>query len=163
MIAAHTADDALLARPAQRVVVEPDDLRGLVVGLRAGIGEQHLAEPLGHDLEQFLGGLDAGLGRAAVEHVVGRQLLHLTARRLDEALLAEAERGAPEPGHAFEVTFAGLIIDIDPLTAGHDDGTVGLVLLEIGIGMDQGGDIARRQGVGDACHGDYAPVLVILT
>ena len=47
VIGAHAADDLLLARAADRVVVEPDELGRLVVGFRTGIREQNVVVTLG--------------------------------------------------------------------------------------------------------------------
>src|SRR3546814_5849519 len=56
----------------------------------------------------------------AAELMVVGKLAHLARRRLDQTLLAEAERGAPQAGEAFDVFLAGVVVDVDALAAGHD-------------------------------------------
>ena len=154
VIGAHAADDLLLARTADRVVVEPDDLRRLVVRLRAGIGKQHLAEPLGNDLQQRLRQLDHRLGRTAVEDVIGRQLLHLADGRLDKPLLAETERRAPEASHALQILLAGVVVDVDALAPRDHGRTDRLVLLEVGVGVDDRRDITTCERIRVSGHLD---------
>ena len=88
------------------------------------------------------------------------QLAHLRRRGLDQLLVAVAERGAPQPGHAFDVGLAVGVVDEDALPA-LDDERPGLAeAREIDVGVHQrfdvaGGEIAER--------GHENPLAVALT
>ncbi len=153
VIGAHAADDLLLARAADRIVVEPDDLRRLIVGLRTGIRKQHLAESLRRNLQQRFGQLDQRLVRSAVEDVIGRQLLHLSDGCVHQPPLAEAKRGAPQPRHPLQIFLAAVVIDIDALSLRDHGRPDRLVLLEVGVRMDEGCDIATGERIGLGDHG----------
>ena len=49
--------------------------------------------------------------------------------RVDEALLAETERGAPEAGEALDIFLPLLVIDVDPVAPGEDEGA--LLLMDL--------------------------------
>ena len=70
-----------------------------------------------------------------------------------QPLLGKAERGAPEAGHALQIFLAAVVIDIDALAL-RDHGRAGdLVRLEVGVGVDDGGDIAACERIGLGDHG----------
>ena len=152
VIAAHAADDLLLLRPAEGVVVVPDHLDDGVVGLRAGIAEEDVGHRHRRHLHQPLGQLDDHVGRLVAEAVIVGQLAHLPRRRLHQPLFAEAERGAPEAGQRLDIFLAVLVVDIDALAVADDQRALGLVLHRIGVGMQVIGDVARRERVGHDGH-----------
>src|SRR5262249_39806224 len=75
------------------------------------------------------------------------QLLHLPRRGLDEPLLAEAERGAPEPGETLDIVLAVLVGDVDAVPGGDDERAVLLVRPEIGLRVEQGRDVPAAQRI----------------
>ena len=91
--------------PRACVIVAHQLERG-VVGLGAGVDEQRLGHRHRRHRQQALGELDRRPVRLAAEQVVGRQARELLLRRLHQPRLAEAERGAPQAGHALEVAAA---------------------------------------------------------
>jgi len=72
--------------------------------------------------------------------VVGEQL-HLPRRGLDEPLLAVTERGAPKPGPAVEQLSRSVVVDVNALPACDDLRALGLVLNQIGEGVQALGDV----------------------
>ena len=70
------------------------------------------------------------------------QLHHLLARGLDQFLVGVAERGAPEPGHALDVGLAVGVVDPDALSALQHQGPGLAQGGEVGVGVDQGLDVA---------------------
>src|SRR5262249_43570257 len=73
--------------------------------------------------------------------VVG-QPAHLARRRLDQPLLAESERGAPQPGQRLDVLAPGLVEHVDAAPAGDDQRAVGGVLAQVGERVELVGDVA---------------------
>ncbi len=152
MIALDAADDLLLLRPAERVVVVPDELDDGVVRLRPGIREEHMIQPLRRDRGQALGEVDGRSVALVREGVIEGQLAHLVGRRLHQPLLSESEGSAPEARHALDV--------LSPLAVGHVDafalldhqGAVGLVLDPVGVGVEDVGDVPHRQGIRPIAH-----------
>ena len=61
--------------------------------------------------------------------------MELAGGGLGQPCLTEAERGAPEPGHRFQIFAAGLVADVDALAAGDDQRPLALVTTEVGEGM----------------------------
>ena len=72
--------------------------------------------------DQHLRQVDHRLVRFGGERVVERQLAHLRRGRLHQALVVEAERGAPQAGDAFDVFLAGVVPHAHALAAGDHDG-----------------------------------------
>ncbi|MNM15076.1 hypothetical protein D3C81_252990 [compost metagenome] len=68
-----------------------------------------MAVVLGQQAEQQLRKLDHRRVSGVEEHVVVRQLLQLTGRRRGQILAPVAEVGAPQTGHAIEVTIAVVV------------------------------------------------------
>ena len=147
------ADDLLLVGPAARIVVVPDQLDRGVVGFRAGRGEEGLGHGHRRQLHQLLGEVDALVVAAVEERVEEGEPAHLRGRRLDQALLAEAERGAPQTRQSLDVFVAVLVVDVDAAALGDHQGALLLVQLEVGIGMQEVGDIARPRRVRLVDHG----------
>jgi len=75
--------------------------------------------------------------------MVERQLAHLRHRRLHQALIIEAEGGAPQPGNGLDVFLAGVIPDPHALAVGDDHGADLLMGFQIGIRVQHAGDVAR--------------------
>ena len=158
MIRLVAADDLLLLGLAAGVIVVPDDLHLGVVGLGAGVGEEHLAHLDRGHLDQLLGKVDSDLVRPVGEALDVGQAQHLLVGDLGEALLAEAERGAPEAGHALDVFLPLVVIDIDALALVHNEGAVLLVHLGVGervqvvCNVARGGRIGCKLGAVGRCH-----------
>ncbi len=158
VIALHPADDLLLGWPAQCVVQIPDHLDGGVVGLGAGVGEEHLAHRHRRALDQHLRQVDHRFVRFGGEPVVERQLTHLRDGGLNQAFVVETQRRAPQAGDGFDEFLTGLVPNPHALAARDDDGPDGLMRLQVGIGMQHVGDIAGGGGVRaerwGRCHGE---------
>ena len=78
------------------------------------------------------------------------ELAHLRGGGLDQLFVAVAERGAPQPGHAFDIGLAVGVVDIDALAALDDERTGLAKPREIDVGVHQrfdvaGGEIAERR------------------
>jgi hypothetical protein len=152
VVAAQAADDLLLLWLADGVVHVPEDLDDAVVRLRAGVGEEHLAHRHRRALDQHLGEIDQRLVRLGGEGVVEGQLPHLVGRRLHQPLVAEAERRAPQPGHALDVFLALVVPDPHALAAADDHGALLQVRLVVGVGVQGVGDVAGGGGVAGRGH-----------
>jgi len=73
--------------------------------------------------------------------VVVGQCLELPGRGLDQPLLAETERGAPQPRQPFDITIAVIIKNVDALTAREDMRAAFRLFGQIGEWMQVIGDI----------------------
>ena len=87
---------------------------------------------------------------SAGEQVGERKLPHLLGGHLDKFFIAVTKRGAPKPGHAFDVRLALRVIDIDALRPFDDERSRFTEAGEVGVGMYQrfnvaGGQIAERR------------------
>ena len=153
VVAAQPRDDLLLPVAAARIVVVPDELHRGVIGLGARVVEEHLGHGDGHELDEALGQVDGGIVGLRGELVIEGQLPHLAARRLHEPLLAEAEGGAPEPGEGLDVLAPRLVLHVDAAPAGDHERPLGLVLAQVGEGMELIGDVAGRRGSWARRHG----------
>ncbi len=103
VIALHPRNDLLLARPADGVVVVPDQLDRGVVRLGTGVVEEHLRHRHRHQPDQLLCQHDRGGMRALPERGSIGQLQHLPIRCLCQALFAEAQADAPQAAHGVDV------------------------------------------------------------
>ena len=74
-----------------------------------------------------------------------RAASHLLARRLDELPVRVAERRAPEARHALDVALALAVVDEDALAALEDQRPGLAEGGELGVGVDQGLDVASRE------------------
>jgi len=148
VVGAVAGDDLFLFRAAERVVVVPDNLDSGVDRFRAGAGEEHAAHRRGRDAQELLGELDRRRVRLGAEQVIERQFLDLALGRFGEAALAEAERRAPQARHRLDVTLALGVGDPHALAGDDRQRAVGLVLAEIGVGMQHAGLVGFRQGGG---------------
>src|SRR6516165_4857185 len=100
------------------------------------------------------GELDAGLVAAVPVAVVVAERLHLLVGDLGQALVREAERGAPQAGRPLQILAAALVIDIDPPAARDDDRPFLLVPHQTGLRMDEMRNVARVYRIrGDVGHG----------
>jgi len=81
----------------------------------------------------------------AGEEVCERQLAHLRRRRLDQLLVAVAERRAPQPRHALDVTPALRVVDEDAFCPLQDQGAGFPKHGELRVGVNQGLDVANSK------------------
>ena len=88
----------------------------------------------------------------AGEEMRERELAHLRGGGLDQLLVAVAERGAPQPRHAFDVTFAFGVVDEDALASFQDERAGFAQRRELGVGMEEGLDVADRE-IAERRHG----------
>ena len=149
VIGLQPADDFLFERKPAGIVEIPDELDLGVVCFRAGIAKEHLRDRYRCDLLELLGKFDARIVALAGEQMRERKLAHLCRCGLDQLLIAVAERRAPETGHAFEITLALGVIDINAFAALDHHRAVVAKRREIGVRMHQrfdvaGGKIAQR-------------------
>src|SRR5580692_3921623 len=86
------------------------------------------------------------------------ELAHLRRRGLDQLLVAVAERGAPQPRHAFDVRLAVGVVDINALPALEDQRPGVAKTGQIGVGMHQGLDVAGGE---IAERGHVAPLAIV--
>ena len=119
VVAVRPADHDLLGRPALQVPEPAHELDRGVVGLGAGVGEEHAIEAW-RQLGEAGGELDRGRRRALKEGVVVGQRRHLAARRLDQLGAAVADIDAPQAGHAVEQPVALAVPEPAALGAGDD-------------------------------------------
>src|ERR1700730_180302 len=77
-----------------------------------------------------------------IEDVVVGQALELASRRVDQTLLGEAQRRAPQARPPLDVFLAILVIGGDARAFGDDERPLALMLLEIGVGVEIVGDVA---------------------
>ena len=138
-------DDLLLLRAPHRVVVVPGDLDLGVVGLRAGVGEEHLGGGCGRQGLELLGERNGRLVAAAAEQVREGEARHLLACGLDELRVAVAEPRAPQPGQALDVSLAGVVVDVDAFAALQYQRPRAAVGQEVGGGMQQGFHVTRGE------------------
>ena len=92
--------------------------------------------------------------RLAAEDVGEGELAHGLRGRLDEFLVAVAERRAPQAGQALDVALALVVIEIDALAAIEDERPDLAVSGEIGVGMDHRLDVADGH-VAQCCHAAF--------
>ena len=148
VVAAAPGDDALLLRPAAGVVVVPSELDGGVHRFGARIHEEGAGDGPRCERGELLRQQDDRLAGAMGEGVGVGDPFHLAAGRVDQALLAEAERHAPEPRQALDVLAALRIPDPDAVPLGDHQRPPALVGAQIGVGMDEMRDVARFERVG---------------
>src|SRR5262245_3718119 len=86
------------------------------------------------------------------EEVAERQLAHLRRRSLDQLLVVVAERGAPQPRHAFDIGFAFAVIDEHAAPALEHERPRVAQRCEIGIGVNERLDVADGE-VAERGHG----------
>ena len=101
-------------------VTETDDGRYLIT--LSGVCRFDVAEEITvtTPYRQVIGQFDRWLMALGPEEVGERQLRHLLACRLDELLVAIAERRAPKARHALDVAFSMFIVDVDAFTSIED-------------------------------------------
>ena len=134
-------------RAAQRVVVVPGHLDRRVVRLRPGVGEDHPRILERHTCGQHLRQLDQRPVRLRRERMIERQHAHLVIRGLGQPLVVEAERGAPQPGHALDVFAPVLVPHAHALAARDHQRPSLLVRHQVGVGVQRVRDVARGGGV----------------
>src|SRR5260370_39597509 len=77
---------------------------------------------------------------------------HMRRRGLAQLFVAVAERRAPQPGHALDIGLAVIVVDEDSLAALEHERAALPQGREIGIGMDEGLDIADGE-IAEEGHG----------
>src|SRR5262249_39848204 len=137
-------------RPAEGVVHVPDELDLAVVCLRTRRAEKYLRGRYRRDLLEPFGELDRGIVALGAEQMAKGKLAHLRRRRLDQLFVAVTECGAPKSRHALDISLALAVVDKHPLPALADQRTRFAQRREVGVGVDQGfevadGEIARRR------------------
>ena len=120
---------------ALELPVAPDHPQHRVVGLGAGVREEHAAHPRRRDLGDQARELDRRRVGALEEVVVVRQLAHLRRRRVDQLLAPVAEVHAPQPRHAVEDAVAVGVLQPHAVRAHDDAAAARRERLEIGERM----------------------------
>ena len=143
----------IAAIPGDDLVASGDQARhpdGVLVGVGAAIGEEHLVEALGRAVEDQLGCLGPSL--IGVRRSDGRQLLHLLDDAGDDLGVLVPEVGEDELAGEVEVALAVVVPDGAALTAG--DGERGKRALGR-PGVEDPGSVSG----GDVCggHGSIMP------
>ena len=141
-------DDLLLVGLAEQVVIAFHQAQVGIVGLGAGVGEEHMVELRRGDLHQGPGQLHRRLVGALEEVVVKRQFLQLGVNGVADGLLAVTQVAAPQSGHAVEQLVAVGVVDVDVLGAGNDTPALLAVILQVGkrvqvVGLVQPLELAR--------------------
>ena len=149
VIGLAAADDLLFSWPTERVVHVPDELDLTVIGLRARGAEEHFRGRNRGDLFEPFGELDRGIMALGGEKVAKGKLTHLRRSGLDQLFVAVAKRRAPQPRHPFDIGPALGVVDEHALSALDDQRTGFAQRREIGVGVNQGlevadGEIAER-------------------
>ena len=75
--------------------------------------------------------------RLVGEGVIVGQLEHLAVGRFGQTAFRKPQTDAPQPRQCFEISFAILIANEDAVTLGDHDRALGLVQLEIRIGVNR--------------------------
>src|SRR5271163_1016768 len=73
------------------------------------------------------------------------EFAHLRRRGLDQFLVAVAERGAPQPGHALDIAFAVGVVDIDALPTLDNERALVAKAREIDVRVQHRFDVAGRK------------------
>src|SRR5262249_27657637 len=97
---------------------------------------------------------------SAVDQMSKGELAHVLGGDFDKLLIAVAERGAPESGHAFDIGLARGVVDIDAACTLDDEGAALTKAGEIDVRMHQrfdvaGGKITQRRHSGLLHVRDY--------
>ncbi len=150
VIAAPARDDLLLLRPAEDVVVVPDQLDVGLVGVRAGQAEIDAAHALRRAVDDHLGKRDRRLGAVADIGVVVGEVLRLLGDGVGDLLAAVADIDAIEAGEGIDALAAVDVPDGDAFAAGHDAGRrlAARMRAHMGRGMEEmvaipGGEFVR--------------------
>ncbi len=112
VIAAPAGDDLLLLRPAEDVVVVPDQLDVGLVGIGAGKPKIDVIETVRRALSDHTGERDGDFGAVADISMVIGQLARLFGDRLGDFGPAIADIDAVEPGKGVEASIAVTIDNI---------------------------------------------------
>jgi hypothetical protein len=90
---------------------------------------------------QLFGKLGGALMAAPAKDMAEGKLAHLFRCRIDKLRLAIAERGTPEPGHAFDIFLALAVEDMNAFTALDDQRPRAAERVEIGVRVQDGFDV----------------------
>ena len=145
-------DDLLFLRSPEGVVVVPDQLDRQIVGFRARIGEQHLRHRHRGDGDQLRRQLDGYVGGLVGKAVVVGEPFQGLGGGFDQAFLGKAQRRTPQPGQAFDIGLAAVVLDADAVAAGNDQRALILVFLEIGVAVHMIGNVAAGGGISSVGH-----------
>ena len=152
MVGVYPRDDLLLVRLADGVVVIPLQLDLRIIGLAAGAGEEHLGSRAWRDFLDLLCELHRRLVATPTEKVGERQLAHLLRGRLDQLVIAVAERRAPQSRQPLDVFFARRIIDVNAFRTLQHHRPVDAMCRQIGRRVQNGLDVASCK-VAEGAHG----------
>ncbi|MCY1174656.1 hypothetical protein D9M73_148650 [compost metagenome] len=142
VVTVPAADHDLLLGFAEHLPVTPHRADQHLVGLGAGVGVDRVAVVSRQQAEQQLGQLDHLRVGGVEKHVVVRQLFQLPARRGGQVLAPVTEVGAPQPGHAVEVTPAIVVPQVQALATDHHPWP----LVIEGFLIDERMDVVRSVG-----------------
>ncbi|MNE16868.1 hypothetical protein D3C80_1098270 [compost metagenome] len=142
VVTVPAADHDLLLGFAEHLPVTPHRADQHLVGLGAGVGVDRVAVVTRQQAEQQLGQLDHLRVGGVEKHVVVRQLFQLPARRGGQVLAPVTEVGAPQPGHAVEVTSAIVVPQVQALATDHHPWP----LIVEGFLIDERMDVVRSVG-----------------
>src|SRR5262249_13960771 len=143
VISLLAANDLLFPRPPERVVHVPDELDLGIIRLRARGAEEHFRRRHRRDLLEPFGKLDRGIMALRGEEMAEGKLPHMRGSVSSQLLFAVAQRSAPQARHAFDIGLTLGIVDEYPLAALDDERTRFAQCREIGVGVNQGLEVAN--------------------
>jgi len=120
MITAPARDDLLLLRPAEDVVVVPNQLDLRLVGVRAGKPEIDVVQSFGCTLCDHVCECDGGLARMACIGVIIGELARLLGDGFGDLQPPISDIDAVKSGKSVEAAPPFTIDHIDALAASHD-------------------------------------------
>ncbi len=129
------------------VVVIPDELDLRVVGIGAGVAEEHAGRRERRHSHELVGQQDRRLMALAGKEMRKRQLLDLLVGRPRELVVAVTERRAPQPRHRFDVLLAMVVPDVHAFTARQHEGPAAMQRREIRIRMQDAREVERVEVV----------------
>ena len=147
VIALEARDDFLFLRPPDGVVVIPDELDLRVVGIGAGVAEEHAGCRERRHSHELVGQQDSRLMSLAGKEMRKRQLLDLVVGRPRDLVVAVTERGAPQPRHRFDVLLAVVVPDVHASAARQHEGPAAMQRREIRIRMQDAREVERTEVV----------------
>ena len=113
MVGPFAGDYLVFFRVADNVGVIAQQLDVGVIGIRAGIAEEHFRVLDRHHAGQFVRQVHAGLMGLAAEHMGEGQFAQLLADAVDQFAIAIAQAGAPQPRHSLQVLLALVVVHVN--------------------------------------------------
>ena len=158
VIGVAAGDELLLLGLAHAVPVDAGEAEDGVVGLGAGIGEEHAVDVVGGAGGERLGEFGGGRVGALEEGVVVGERAHLAGDGVDDRLAPVADGDAPEPGHAVEDAVAVVVDEPAALRGGDDARAAGGEIGGVGEGVPVMGGvhglvIGGGAEIGGCAHG----------